>query len=138
VALTEKAYAHFRTGANSYDSLGWGWMTGVYEEMTNVKPTSQSTGGLSEQELYDYFAGSLADGHAVSLGSYSSATGPIVASHAYVVQSVETTSEGMFVTVYNPWGFDGRSWDGNSGDGLLTLSIGQIQTYFGTACVSQA
>lgn len=98
----------------------------------------QSTGAFSEQGLYDSLANSLAEGHATTLGSSWSASGPIVADHAYVVKSVETTAEGLFVTVYNPWGFDGRSWDGNYGDALLTLSISQVHACFSTACVSLA
>ncbi|MFB3890516.1 MAG: C2 family cysteine protease, partial [Phycisphaerae bacterium] len=36
VALVEKAYAYFRTGANSYPSIEGGWMGTVYNEVTGV------------------------------------------------------------------------------------------------------
>ena len=35
-----------------------------------------------------------------------------------------------YVTVYNPWGIDGKAWDSNSADGLLTLSIDDVQSQF--------
>jgi len=40
------------------------------------------------------------------------------------------------VTVYNPWGIDGRSWDSNSNDGLLKITIAQFQACFSTICTS--
>ena len=43
----------------------------------------------------------------------------------------------MMVTVYNPWGTDGGvSSDSNPYDGLVTLTITQVQQYFmgGVAC----
>ena len=56
--------------------------------------------------------------------SIASASSPVVGSHAYQVVSIDSSN---YVTVYNPWGVDGRSWDSNYYDGLLRLSIDQIQ-----------
>jgi hypothetical protein len=135
-ALVEKAYAYFRYGDNSYDSLNMGWMSDVYEDVTGAATDSFYTGG-SSGELLNFIAGCLADGHAVTMGSYSSASGPVVGCHAYMVKSVQP--EGQSVTVYNPWGIDGGSGtDGNYSDGLVTLTIQQIARYFSTVVVSLA
>jgi len=138
VPLLEKAYAYFRKGENSYSSLSMGWMSDVYKEATNVTAGFLWTGSSTAASLYQYLDSALSAGHATSLGSYSSAAAPIVGSHAYVVQSVQTVNEQMYVTVYNPWGVDGRSWDSNYYDGLLTISIDQVIQCFSAVSVSMA
>jgi hypothetical protein len=35
-----------------------------------------------------------------------------------------------YVTLYNPWGVDGKSWDASSADGLLKVTLGQFQSSF--------
>ena len=42
------------------------------------------------------------------------------------------------VTVYNPWAVDGASYDSNPYDGLLRLSITQIQECFSAVVISLA
>lgn len=136
VPLVEKAYAYFRYGENSYASISGGWMANVYQEVTNM-PT-EFRWSFDVDQLYNFLDNALSSGHAASMGTYSRPSNPIVGSHAYVVVSVETTEEGRFVTVYNPWGVDGRDWDSNSSDGLLRLSIEDIQSSFFAAVVSTA
>jgi hypothetical protein len=123
VPLVEKAYAFFRYGQNSYSSISGGWMDTVYRQVTGGSAEFRYTSGTLSS-LATYLRTQLAAGHAVTLGSYSGATGPVVGSHAYQVVSIDDDN---YVTVYNPWGVDGRSWDGNSNDGLLRLSIDMIQ-----------
>ena len=137
VPIVEKAYAYFRYSANSYASISGGWMSTVYREITNTSTLTRWTGG-STGYLYQLLSSSLASGHAVTAGSYSRPQTPIVGSHAYVVKSVETIGADQFVTVYNPWGVDGRSWDDNYYDGLLTISIDQVQSSFSAVVVSLA
>jgi hypothetical protein len=129
VALVEKAYAYFRTGGNSYSSLDSGWMGTVYQEITNISSVSRGTSGQSA-DLVSYITEELNAGHALTAGSKSTASGPIVGSHAYMIQSIETTDSGTFITVYNPWGCDGKSYDSNSSDGLLRLSLATFQSQF--------
>jgi hypothetical protein len=128
--LMEKAYAYFRRGQNSYASLDYGNMAAVYSDLTNRSTSQQSSAGAGASTVYNFVASALTAGHPVTAGSYSSAAGPIVGGHAYMIKSVQDTGTGQYVTVYNPWGYDGRSWDSNSGDGLLTLSIDQYLQYF--------
>ena len=135
VPLVEKAFAHFRYGQNSYASMSGGWMSTTYREVTGGYTNTRWTSG-SASELYNYFATHLTAGHAVTLGSYSNASSPVVGSHAYVVMSVHTSGGQQYVTVYNPWGVDGRTWDSNYYDGLLTLTIGQVQQNYSAAVTS--
>jgi len=137
VPLLEKAYAYFRYGQNSYASLNGGWMSTVYQEVTGCATSQRWTTGSSEQ-LFTFIQSSLAAGHPVTMGSYSSASGPIVGGHAYMLKSVQTGQDGSFVTVYNPWGVDGTSWDSNPRDGLLTISMRLVQQYFSCVVVSMA
>ncbi|MDP6380239.1 MAG: C2 family cysteine protease, partial [Phycisphaerae bacterium] len=115
--LMEKAYAYFRYGQNSYASLNGGWMDAVFQVVTDSGTARHRTYG-SADDLLDYLEEHLDAGNPVTLGTYWYASGPIVGSHAYVVMSVESTDDGEMVTVYNPWGYDGRTWDSNPSDGL--------------------
>jgi hypothetical protein len=133
----EKAYAFFRYGQNSYASINGGWMSTTYREITgNYTTTSLLTDPADT--LYNYFATQLAQGHAVTLGSEYSAVSPVVGGHAYMVKSAQIIGGQRYLTVFNPWGGDGRDWDSNPGDGLLTLSMEQVQTNFSAAVVSLA
>lgn len=129
VPLIEKAYAYFRYAANSYGSIEGGWMGTVYQEITNVSAGYHGTSG-SSSSLVSYMMNQLAAGHAVTLASKATASGPIVSNHAYMLEGVESTADGVFVTVYNPWGIDGKNWDSNSNDGLLRLPLSTFQAQF--------
>ena len=127
--IAEKAYAYFRTGANSYGSIEGGWMADVCTQVTN-RPTQTMYTTATDPQLYNFMSGAIAGGRAATLGSRSNASGPIVGSHAYMVKSVQTVSGQMLVTVYNPWGVDGRTYDSNPNDGLLVLTMAQVRQYF--------
>ena len=77
-------------------------------------------------------------GHNVTVGSYSSGSGPIVGSHAYTVMSAETVDGNRTITVYNPWSTDGKAYDDNPDDGLLKLSLEQFKDAFAAVTVSLA
>jgi len=129
VPLLEKAYAFFRTGSNSYTSIGSGWMSDVFPVLTGQGSTSRSVGGTAAM-VYDFLETQLNAGKAVTAANTGVTAGPIVGGHAYTVMSVQMINGDMTVTVYNPWGYDGIAWDSNSSDGLLTLTVAQFQTYF--------
>jgi len=136
--VIEKAYAYYRYGENSYASLSGGWMSEAYRHVGGASYSTYSLSYRSEQNIWDTFEQHLEAGHAITLGSKSSPDNPIVGGHAYVVESVSQTSEGTFVTVFNPWGYDGRTWDANSSDGLLTISVTQLKACFTTALICLA
>lgn len=132
VALLEKAFAQFRYGTNAYTSIDSGTLSETYRAITGASGSYSGTAGLSTDILAQNMANSLAAGHAVIAGSNSSTAAPIVGSHAYNVHAVVFENNLWYVTVYNPWGFDGASYDSNSGDGLLKLTASQFQSSFGT------
>jgi hypothetical protein len=137
VALAEKAYCYFRYGENSYESISGGWMSTVYQEVTNKTSTTVWTGG-SAASLASSMATSLAAGHPITAGSYASPPSPIVGGHAYQVKAVEGTGDSAIVTVYNPWGTDGRGTDDNPSDGLVRLTMAQFQACFSSVVISAA
>ena len=138
VALAEKAYAQFRTGENSYASLASGWMNVVYTEVTGLAADKAFTSIMSLEALAGYISDSLQNGSAVSAGTYGSTVTPIVKSHAYVVMSIADVGGQWYVTVYNVWGQDGREWDDNYDDGLVTISLEMFKQNFSAVCVSSA
>ena len=132
VPLVEKAYAYFRYGENSYASLHGGWMTDVYRHVAGSSATYRSTTTLGDG-LYSFLYTQLASGHAITLGSRYTASTPVVPAHAYMVKEVHIADGQWHVTVYNPWGVDGRTWDDNYSDGLLTLTVDQVIQHFSAA-----
>jgi hypothetical protein len=127
VAMAEKAYAQFRSGSNSYASLNSGWMEPVYKAVTNAATGTVYTTIAS---LANYIGNQLNAGHALTAASVSNPVGPAVGGHAYMIKAVDTSDGQSYVTVYNPWGFDGASWDSNSGDGLLRMTLATFQQNF--------
>jgi hypothetical protein len=126
-ALSEKAYAFFRYNQNSYASIEGGWMGDVYAAVTGVGSPDVWTSGMSSASIATTISDYLAAGHAMTLGTWSDARAPFVGNHAYMIKSIETAGSTTYVTVYNPWGSDGVSWDTNSGDGLLRMTIDQFK-----------
>ncbi|MCY2932015.1 MAG: C2 family cysteine protease [Planctomycetota bacterium] len=138
VALVEKAYAEFRTGANSYASISGGWMTPVYTQITGVSASDTYSSGQTDSALASQISQALAAGHAVTAGCLSAGSTTIVGGHAYMVYSVQTLNGVQTVTVYNPWGVDGKGSDGNSSDGLVTLSVSDFRSVFSVVSTSAA
>jgi hypothetical protein len=136
VPLMEKAYAFFRYSANSYSSLSGGWMSDVYTDVANASSTYRSLSG-SATTLANYLQTQLQGGQSITLGSNWNASGAIIGSHAYMLKDITTTSQGIVVTVYNPWGEDGTNADSNSSDGLIKLTMAQFQSNFSAAVVCQ-
>jgi hypothetical protein len=134
--LMEKAYAFFRYGQNSYASLNGGWMSTVYQDLTNHGSLTAWT-GATDQAYFNFLQTELNLGHAVTMASNSASAGPIIGGHAYMVKSATNSGGVMTVTVYNPWGIDGTSSDSNPYDGLVTLTITQLQQYFMGAVSAQ-
>ena len=139
VALTEKAYAQFGTGSNSYPAMGWGSPDPVLQAVTGASTNWVNLwdpAGDVAQALADH----LAAGHAVVAQSWIEVTGPFVTSHVYVVKSVEAAGDQSYVTVYNVWGYDGKPWpgDANPNDGLLRVSIAQFIADFVSVNVCMA
>ncbi|MCA9190850.1 MAG: hypothetical protein KDB03_03770 [Planctomycetales bacterium] len=131
VALFEKAFAYYRTGANSYASLEGGWSNEFklalgatdHSFLDYNQYTSKVTLG---NELVQRFR----NGECVTFdftGTILWGNVPLIRNHSYVVSNVTVSASGkpMKVTLYNPWGSDGAGNDG-SDDGFVTLDANDL------------
>jgi len=126
VAILEKAYAVYRTGANSYLSLGGGWMDETFTAMggasSSVYSVPDSTTMLKQMQQ------ALAAGKAIAFGTASiTDNAPLLGSHAYSVEQVIADASGTptAVQLRNPWGIDGAGNDG-ANDGYVTVTAAQL------------
>ena len=46
------------------------------------------------------------------------------------MESISEVGGVKYVTVHNPWGVDGRSYDSNYGDGLMKLTFAKFRACF--------
>jgi hypothetical protein len=109
--------------------------------VTNGGVRTLYTGG-SDSYMFSVISADLAAGKADTFNSDTNASGPVIASHSYAVENAFTLNGTMFVTLYNPWGIDGGNDstsyntdgsgppDTNTTDGLITLTMAQIDEYF--------
>lgn len=141
VSVIEKAFAAYRTGANSYFSIDGGFTTELLQafRLTNVEADSfhapHPFGGTiftSATELGDAIAQALSPtgdpthGKAPTIGIQNASTSMLLDSHQYIVVGVQTDGFGQVANVVlrNPWGFDGGAIpSGNPTDGIITIDI---------------
>jgi hypothetical protein len=131
VAVMEKAYAFFRTGAGSYASIDGGWMTesysavGVKHKSIEAQPSGQALLKLLQAEL--------AAGRSVTyaVGDVSQGAN-LVAYHAYSVESVGLDADGKPATLRlrNPWAVDGETCTDGVNDGVVTITAAQAAACF--------
>jgi hypothetical protein len=131
-AIVEKAYAHYRTGANSYASLEGGWAVEVNRAFGTTSAVDRSISSFGSatalgNAMYNAWAGY----NAVTIGftGIPAGTQGLIDSHMYTVMSFTRDASGnvTHVTLRNPWGYDGVNFDSNPSDGLVTVSV---QTLF--------
>jgi hypothetical protein len=127
-SIFEKAYAYFRTGASTYSSLNVGWTGSVFSDL------GVATGSFyaDNASIFNMLTTALANHKAVAVLSNPSVSGgiPIIGNHAYTVAAAFVDAGTQYITVRNPWGFDGAGLDANPSDGLVTLTLAQFQTAF--------
>jgi len=119
--ILEKAYAEFRTGAWSYQSLVWGNFNVV---LSDFGVGYSGINASDANSMYNSIAGALSSGKGVTVGTLGSvnAGAPLIASHTYTVTSVNNG----YLTLRNPWGYDGAGNDSNTSDSFVTLSASQL------------
>lgn len=110
VAIVEKAYAHFRTGANTFASLGWGdpedamvaYNTSAVGQSYFAAGSNSTTVANTVFSHWNAFQNTTICTGTVPGGS------PLVASHCYSVHSVTKNISGQVIsiTLRNPWGPD--------------------------------
>ena len=137
VPIMEKAYAFYRSGAGTYKSLDWGWTGSVFSDL-GVSNTTFSPQSTDANSLYSSVSSALSGGRAIAIQSASSISGaPVIASHVYSMAGTNRDASGnVTFTLRNPWGYDGAGNDGNTGDGLITLTFGQLQTNFSSGAMA--
>jgi hypothetical protein len=118
--VMEKAFAYFRTGANTYASIGWGNAADTYTDL-NVGSTTNSPTAFSQDILFVRLAFDIGLGKTVTLCTPSHAP-QLVSSHCYTLLSVEEVGGVEEFTVRNPWGVSGDSLENAQGIATLTYS----------------
>lgn len=136
VAIYEKAFAHYRTGANSYASIESGWAVEVNRAF---RSTSAGTATISSYASATALANDIANRwntyQAVTIGFWGQTnnTGvPLVMSHMYTVAGIIRDAAGAVtgIRLRNPWGTDGAGNDGNN-DGFVTVTAAQLRLFGG-------
>jgi hypothetical protein len=136
-SIMEKAYAFYRTGAGTYTSLNSGWTGSVYSDL-GVSNTTFYTSS-TQQALYNTVSSALGASKAVTIITKPSVAGGVslIGSHAYSVVGASIDGSGtMWFTLRNPWGMDGIGNDGNTGDGLVRISLAQIMANCSAGSIS--
>lgn len=127
VAITEKAYAVFHGPAASYASIDGGWMDQVYSALGDAPKSNY--GGAGSAALISLIAAEISQGESVTYGTDTVTDGaPLIADHAYTVDSVVTASNGQIVglVLRNPWGIAGA---GSNPNGSPYVTITAQQAY---------
>lgn len=119
--VMEKAFAYFRTGANTYASISGGWMGDVFTAF-GVASSAVWLNSTTEASLFSLISSALAAGQGVTFGTYSSPAN-LVGGHAYTLTSVRRDANGAALfTVRNPWGVSGTSSESSTGYAELTYA----------------
>ena len=121
--IMEKAYAEFRTGAWNYSSLNEGYFGSVFSDL-GVGYSAFGSGSAN----YNSIVNALNSGKGVTIGTNNGIVGgaPLIGDHTYTVTSAWTSGGTQYVQLRNPWGYDGAGNDGNPGDALVTMTLGQL------------
>lgn len=133
--IMEKAYAYFRTGANTFASVNWGWTGSAFSDLGVVTTTFSAS--TTASTLFSQLTNALTNNKAIAVISRSAITSgaPIVASHAYTIVSTSVENGIQYITLRNPWGYDGAGSDGNAGDGLIKLTLAAFQASFSSGSI---
>ena len=131
VSLIEKAYVSYKNvKADSYSSINGGWMSDAFAAL-GLKSTTTLT-EKTAAALVSTLASDLNAGDFTTFGTVSSlpTSSPLIAGHAYEVNSVDTVNN--TVTLRNPWG------NGADNDGYVTVSATEAFNAFTGIVVSHA
>jgi hypothetical protein len=135
--VLEKAFAYFRTGANTYASVNSGWMGDVYNDF-DVYYSYASLSGLwfNQNTFYSTMLNDLNSGQSVTLATSDDAPN-LVSDHAYTLVAAYTDSGGVErYIVRNPWGVSGDSLENSQG--YATLTFAQLAANFTEECASMS
>ena len=131
VSLMEKAFVQFSNPkADSYNSINGGWMSTAFTALGLKSQTI--TAEATVINLMTTLATDIKAGDFTTFGTVSTlpSNSPLIAGHAYEVESVNVTNS--TVTLRNPWG------EAAANDGYITVSSSQAFTAFAGVVVSHA
>jgi hypothetical protein len=126
ISVFEKAFAHFRRGANTYASLNGGYFNEVNDAL-GVKSTNFNPAAASDANLYTMLASKLSTGKAVEFAT-SNTSPNLVRSHGYSLLSVSKVNGVNTYTVRNPWGASGNALESRTG--IANLTYAQLTANF--------
>ncbi len=138
VPLAERAYAQWQqwlNGSNGYDLIGNG--DDPYRPLSFVtgQPAVQfgqgGTAGSFSSVTFNSIENAVNNKTPIEVGRYNiSDTTYILGSHAYAVTDAYINQSGeQRIVVYNPWGYDGLTVQGND-DGFIDLSFSEFELDF--------
>ena len=134
VAVVEKAFAHYRTGANSFASIEGGWSVELNRAWGSSSAGEKSIGSYSNatslaNDLYNKWN----NYQSVTIGFLSGSGANIVTGHMYTIARFVRNSGGTItgVVLRNPWGVDGGGNNDGSNDGYVTVTPAQLMGYTG-------
>jgi len=133
--IFEKAFCYFRTGANSYASIGnGGWMAEVYTDL-GVSSVNFTPSADSDSVLYALLSSDLSANDPVTMGTHGTKSPDLVNCHAYTLVSVYKDSSGVsHYVVRNPWGISGDAAE--NAQGYATLTYAQFVANFADGCIA--
>lgn len=121
VSVIEKAYTHYRTGANTYASLASGWSTELWNAIGASSTAKISYASGSEAAAGTYISNRMAAGNAVVVSINNAPAGSgLVSQHVYMVDAVDTVLQR--ITLRNPWGTAGSGANNNT----ITVALSSI------------
>ncbi len=127
----EKAFAYYRTGANTFNSINSGWMGEVYNDF-GVASTNFFPSTYTQSSFYNLITADLAAGDPITLGTGNSAPN-LVSDHAYTLISAAKDAKGnTSYVVRNPWGVAGDALENSQG--YATLTFAQLTANFADGC----
>jgi hypothetical protein len=134
VAVYEKAWAHYRTGANTFASIEGGWGVEVNRAFGSTSAGERNIGSFgSAAAMAEEIANRWGGRQAVTIGILSGNGANLVTGHMYTVISVarDFTDRILTITLRNPWGVDGGGNNDGNNDGLVTVTPAQLFRYTG-------
>jgi hypothetical protein len=127
VAVVEKAYALFRTGAGTYQSIESGWMGEAYSALGLSSTSSYYSSSASS--LLNAMDRDLRAGKSVTFAvGTPDEDSNLVGYHAYTVVEVVKNAKGVptEIRLRNPWGnMDGNTTTDGVHDGYVTVTAQQ-------------
>jgi hypothetical protein len=131
--VMEKAYAYFRAGANTYDSLSYGYMSEAYADLGfgDYEFLVKSQGSSA---FYNTVMDALANDRPITLSTFGVGS-TLVEGHVYTLVNTFIGARGVqYYTVRNPWGVSGASLENEFG--YATLTYKQMLTSFNWCAIA--